>query len=142
MTTGLAPGAQVTFSKCCIHQTKLLLATQSFASRHGTFTNQRLRVTATCGGFGAVSVLLIGLMATFGLPLLGLVNYAAHSELYSYILLIPSVSAYLLYLRRDQFPKKNVTDVPLAVVSLAAGLGVLALISWLDFARRRRVEHR
>ena len=86
--------------------------------------------------WGGVCFVIV-LLATFGLPLLGLVNYAAHSELYSYILLVPFVSAYLLYLRRDQFPKKNVTDVPLAVVSLAAGLGVLALISWLDFARQR-----
>ena len=66
------------------------------------------------------------LLAAFARPLLALVNYAAGSELYSYILLIPFVSAYLLYLRRDQLPKKYVTDLPLAIVSLAAGLGVVA----------------
>ena len=71
---------------------------------------------------------------SFRPPLLALVNYAARSELYSYILLVPFVSAYLLYLRRDQLPKKYVTDLPLAIVSLAAGLGVLALTYWLDFA--------
>ena len=80
----------------------------------------------------------IVLLAAFARPLLALVNYAAGSELYSYILLVPFVSAYLLYLRRDQLPKKYVTDLPLAVVSLAAGLGVLALIYWLDFVRQRR----
>ena len=67
----------------------------------------------------------IVLLAAFARPLLALVNYAAGSELYSYILLVPFVSAYLLYLRRDQLPKTLVTDVPLAVVSLAAGLGVV-----------------
>ena len=77
------------------------------------------------------------LLAAFARPLLALVNYAAGSELYSYILLVPFVSAYLLYLRRDQLPKNYVTDVPLAVVSLAAGLGVLVLIYWLDFVRQR-----
>ena len=77
-------------------------------------------------------VLCIVLLAAFGLPLLGLANYAAHSELYSYILLVPFVSAYLLYLRRDQLPKTLVTDVPLAVVSLAAGLGVFLFTHWLD----------
>jgi exosortase C (VPDSG-CTERM-specific) len=66
------------------------------------------------------------LLAAFAEPLLALINYAAGSQLYSYILLVPFVSAYLLYLRRDQLPKNYVTDVPLAVVSLAAGLGVLA----------------
>jgi len=79
----------------------------------------------------------IVLLAAFARPLLALVHYAAESELYSYILLVPFVSAYLLYLRRDQLSKTLVTDVPLAVVSLAAGLGVLVLIYWLDFVRQR-----
>jgi exosortase C (VPDSG-CTERM-specific) len=68
----------------------------------------------------------IVLLAAFAQPLLALVNYAAGSELYSYILLVPFVSAYLLYLRRDQLPKKYVADLPLAIVSLAAGVGVVA----------------
>jgi exosortase C (VPDSG-CTERM-specific) len=79
----------------------------------------------------------IVLLAAFAQPLLALINYAAGSQLYSYILLVPFVSAYLLYLRRDQLPKNYVTDLPLAVVSLAAGLGVLVLIYWLDFVRQR-----
>jgi len=79
----------------------------------------------------------IVLLAAFAQPLLALINYAARSELYSYILLVPFVSAYLLYLRRDQLPKTLVTDLPLAVVSLAASLGVLVLIYWLDFVRQR-----
>ena len=55
---------------------------------------------------------VIVLLAAFGQPLLGLANYAAHSSLHSYILLIPFVSGYLLYLRRDQLPKKRVADLP------------------------------
>src|SRR5260370_5973426 len=78
----------------------------------------------------------IVLPAAFAQPLLALINYAAGSELYSYILLIPFVSAYLLYLRRDQLPKKYVTDLPLAIVSLAGGLAILAITWWLDFAKR------
>jgi exosortase C (VPDSG-CTERM-specific) len=66
------------------------------------------------------------LLAAFAQPLLALVNYAAASELYSYILLIPFVSAYLFYVRRDQLPKNYVADLPLAIVFLAAGLGVMA----------------
>src|SRR5882757_7211664 len=84
------------------------------------------------GGCFAIVVL-----AAFARSLFGLINYAAGSQLYSYILLIPFVSAYLLYLRRDQLPKTLVTDLPLAVVSLSAGLGVLVLIHWLDFVRQR-----
>ena len=63
-----------------------------------------------------------------------LINYAARSDLYSYILLIPFVSAYLLYLRRDQLPKNYVADLPFAIVLLAAGLGILVFTYWLDFA--------
>ena len=76
------------------------------------------------------------LAAVFGPSLLTLINYAAASNLYSYILLIPFVSAYLLYIRRDQLPKKCSVDLPLAIVSLAIGLGTLTFTYWLDFAGR------
>jgi exosortase C (VPDSG-CTERM-specific) len=75
-------------------------------------------------------------MAVFAQPLLSLIKHAAGSELYSYILLVPFVSAYLLYLRRDQLPKNCRVDLPLAIVSLAAGLALRVFIYWLDFARR------
>jgi exosortase C (VPDSG-CTERM-specific) len=78
----------------------------------------------------------IVLLAAFARPLLGLINYAAGSQLYSYILLIPFVSAYVLYIRRDQLPRNYVVDLPLAIVSLAAGLGALAFTYWLDFTGR------
>jgi exosortase C (VPDSG-CTERM-specific) len=83
----------------------------------------------------------IVLLAVFGQPLLALVNYAAGSQLYSYILLVPFVSAYLLYLRRSQLPKKYVIDLPLAIVSLAGGLGVLVFTYWLDFAGRAPADN-
>ena len=76
------------------------------------------------------------LLAAFAPPLLGLINHAARSQLHSYILLVPFVSAYLLYLRHDQLPKNYVSDLPLAIVSLAGGLGGLVCTYWLDFAGR------
>jgi len=78
----------------------------------------------------------IVLAAIFGHSLLTLIKYAASSQLHSYILLIPFVSAYLLYIRRDQLPKKYSVDLPLAIVSLAIGLGILIFTYWLDFAGR------
>jgi len=78
----------------------------------------------------------IVLLAAFAQPLLMLIRYAAGSQLYSYILLVPFVSAYLLHLRRDQLPKNYGIDLPLAIVSLAGGLGVLVFTYWLDFAKR------
>ena len=76
------------------------------------------------------------LAAVFGHSLLTLIKYAASSQLHSYILLIPFVSAYLLYIRRDQLPKKYSVDLPFAIVSLAIGLGILIFTYWLDFAGR------
>jgi eight transmembrane protein EpsH (proposed exosortase) len=76
------------------------------------------------------------LLAAFVKPLLALISYAAGSQLYSYILLVPFVSAYLLYLRRDQLPKDYPVDLPLGIPSLACGLGVLFFTYWLDFVER------
>ena len=83
----------------------------------------------------------IVLLAAFAQPLLALINYAARSELYSYILLVPFVSGYLLFLRRDQLPRNYVVDLPLAIVSLAAGLGALAFTYWLDFPGRAPTDN-
>src|SRR4029077_10906979 len=74
----------------------------------------------------------IVLLAVFARPLLMLISYVAGSELHSYVLLVPFVSAYLLYLRRDQLPKKHSTDLLLTLVSLAAGLGLFACTQSLE----------
>lgn len=78
----------------------------------------------------------IVLLAVFARPLLVLISYAAARELHSYVLLVPFVSAYLLYLRRDQLPKKYSTDLWLTLVSLAAGLGFFACTQALEIAAR------
>jgi exosortase C (VPDSG-CTERM-specific) len=83
----------------------------------------------------------IVLAAAFAHPLLMLIKYAAGSELYSYILLVPFVSAYLLYLRRDQLPKNYGMDLPLTIASLAAGLGLRVFIYWLQFVKRVPAEN-
>jgi len=81
------------------------------------------------------------LLAAFSQPLLALANYAAHSALHSHILLIPFVSAYLLYIRRDQLPRKYVADLPLGMVLLAGGLSFLLFIYWLNFAGRALADN-
>ena len=78
----------------------------------------------------------IVLLAVFARPLLMLISYVAGSQLHSYVLLVPFVSAYLLYLRRDQLPKKHSTDLLLTLVSLAAGLGLFACTQSLEVAAR------
>jgi exosortase C (VPDSG-CTERM-specific) len=74
---------------------------------------------------------VIVLLAAFSRPLLALADYAGHSSLHSYTLLVPIVCAYLLYLRRGQLPKKYGTDLPLAMVLLAGGLGLFLVAHWL-----------
>jgi exosortase C (VPDSG-CTERM-specific) len=76
----------------------------------------------------------IVLLAVFAQPLLVLISYVAGSQLHSYILLVPFVSAYLLYIRRNQLPKNYGTDLLLGSVFLAVGLGLFAFTSWLCFA--------
>jgi exosortase C (VPDSG-CTERM-specific) len=78
----------------------------------------------------------IVLLAVFARPLLMLISYVARSQLHSYILLVPFVSAYLLYLRRDQLPKNYRTDLLFALVSLAVGFGLLAFTYSLEIAAR------
>jgi exosortase C (VPDSG-CTERM-specific) len=82
--------------------------------------------------WGGVCFVIV-LLAAFGLPLLGLANYAAHSSLHSYMLLIPFVSGYLIYIRRDQLPKRRVADPPLGIMLLACGLGIF-LFNRVHFA--------
>ncbi len=81
-----------------------------------------------------VACFAIVLAAIFGPSLVTLASYAAASQLYSYILLIPFVSGYLLYIRRDQLPTKYSADVPLAIASLAVGIGVLIFSYSVDRA--------
>jgi exosortase C (VPDSG-CTERM-specific) len=90
--------------------------------------------------WGAGSFLLV-LLVAFGQSLWVLLNYAAKSDLYSYILLIPFVSAYLLYLRRDQLPQNYRTDFQLAIVSLVTAGSVLIFSSWSNFGGGAPADH-
>lgn len=92
------------------------------------FTRSNNKIWRLWGG----ACFLIVLLGAFAQPLFVLLNYAAKSELYSYILLVPFVSAYLLYLRRDQLPKNYATDLVVSIVFLVSGIAILGFIRWLD----------
>jgi exosortase C (VPDSG-CTERM-specific) len=79
---------------------------------------------------------VVVLAALFGRFLLALATYTASSQLYSYILLVPFVSAYLLYIRRDQLPKEYSADIPLAIASFTTGIGILIITYWLGAVSR------
>ena len=84
----------------------------------------------------SAACIAIILPAAFAQPLLMLIRYAAGSQLYSYILLVPFISVYLLYLRRDELPKNYGIDPPLGTLFLVSGLSALACTYWLDFTAR------
>jgi exosortase C (VPDSG-CTERM-specific) len=93
------------------------------------------------GRFWGGVCFVIVLLAAFGAPLVALANYAARSELHSYILLVPLVSVYLLYVRREQLPKKYSTDLPLGILLLASGLGIFLVIHWLNSVGRAPADN-
>jgi exosortase C (VPDSG-CTERM-specific) len=67
------------------------------------------------------------LLGCFAVPLRDLVRFALHNELYSHILLIPSVSAWLIWTRRKELPRIPSKPSPLlALVAFLAGLLLLA----------------
>ena len=68
-------------------------------------------------------VALLGLLYIRALVALGI--YAAGTDLHSHILLIPLVSAYLIYIRRRRLPMKYVSSPAWAGLLLGAGLTAL-----------------
>lgn len=76
----------------------------------------------------ALAVTFLGIC--FVIPLWKLFRFAAASDLYSYILLIPFISIYLLWLKRGTLPVSTRPSRTLAVAFLLAG-AVLLSSYWL-----------
>src|SRR5436309_1630600 len=70
-------------------------------------------------GFFLFSILLT---AAFVKSLFLLAIHAAGSELHSYILLVPFVSVYLIYIRRHSLPKDYTFSLLWAMIPLVAGV--------------------
>jgi len=89
----------------------------------GPAASQRLRV----GGCAAYLLLLTLL---FLRPLIRLTVYAAQSDLDSYILMVPFISGYLLYIERGRYPAMYRSSIAgtvamggIGIAALAAGIG-------------------
>ncbi len=67
------------------------------------------------------------LTLAFIVPLVRLMTYASGSDLHSHILLVPLVSAYLLYERREALPAPQRGSLGGAVLAGAVGLAALAV---------------
>jgi exosortase C (VPDSG-CTERM-specific) len=85
-------------------------------SRTPAWTNKR---------FLGWCVYLVALCSAFALPLQKLFRFAANSDVHSYILLIPFVSAYLIFIRWHQLSDKLKTSWSPAALLAAVGAGAL-----------------
>ena len=77
----------------------------------------------------------LGLVLGFAKPLWDLMQFARHSEFHSYILLIPFISFYLVWLKKGSFPICSQPAGKAAAGFLTAGT-LLLLVYWL-FLRPR-----
>jgi len=69
---------------------------------------------------------LVILCGAFALPLREFATYARHSDVHSYVLLIPFVSAYLLYIRRKQLSRELRSSWGYALLFALAGTSALS----------------
>jgi len=81
------------------------------------------------GRFVIFLLVIVALAAAFGRPLFELTLHAAASDLHSHILLIPFVSAYLIYIHWRQLPQRYVRSAGWALLPAAVGF-ITAGIAW------------
>ena len=83
--------------------------------------------------FTGWSLYLVILCGAFALPLGEFVTYVRHSDVHSYVLLIPFVTAYLVYIRWKHLPRELSSAWGFALLLAAAGTG--ALLASLHFTK-------
>lgn len=94
------------------------------ASTDSSQDNRKARARLwACAGYAAL------LLAFFAKPLLALMFLAADSDLHSYIILVPFISAYLLYIRREKLGVDYRSSWGWALIPFAAG-AVAWAVAW------------
>jgi exosortase C (VPDSG-CTERM-specific) len=101
------------------------LPTPGLQSRSASMRNVKL-----------LAVLSLLLIACFSRPLYSLVRFAIHSDLYSHTLLIPFISAYLVWLQRKNLSHKQPRHRGLGLPPLIVGMGLLAAY-WFGLSATR-----
>lgn len=94
------------------------LPTPGLQSRSASMRNVKL-----------LAVLSLFLIACFSRPLYSLIRFAIHSDLYSHILLIPFISAYLVWLQRHNLSDHSQPRRALALFPFLAAVGAI-IASW------------
>lgn len=80
------------------------------------------------------AIFAVVLGAAFILPLVNLARFAYGSDLFSYILLVPLISAYSIWRKRQQLPAQGESSMALAGLALVVGLAALGC--WLAMNTR------
>jgi exosortase C (VPDSG-CTERM-specific) len=91
----------------------------------------RRRTIRSLLGIGTLTALLI----VFWKALSSLVVLASGSDIHSHILLVPFISAYLVFIRRKHLPTELISSPTWAIVPLVAGLASFATV-WDEGALR------
>jgi exosortase C (VPDSG-CTERM-specific) len=75
--------------------------------------------------FKGLAIFTAVLIVLFARPLLAWLKFAPHAELYSHTLLIPFISVYLIWMKRDETVPESKPNRALAILPLAIGTMVL-----------------
>ena len=92
--------------------------------------------------FAGWCIYLVILCGAFALPLREFIAYARHSEVHSYVLLIPFVTAYLIYLRWKSLSHELSSSLGFALLLAAAGIGGTKLRAWASSETTLVLPHR
>src|ERR1700733_6353744 len=92
-----------------------------------SFNSSKPAGAAQLRRFALATVILV---ICFAMPLGQLLCFAVDGELYSYIILIPFISFYLLWLKRETLPVSTQPARLLSAIFLLAGLALTA-VYWL-----------
>jgi exosortase C (VPDSG-CTERM-specific) len=89
--------------------------------------------------FASWCIYLLILCGAFALPLREFITYARHSDVHSYVLLIPFVTAYLIYIRWKHLARELSSSWGFALLFAAAGAA--ALLASQHFAELGRNDY-
>jgi len=78
---------------------------------------------------------LVLLAACFGKPLLELFQFGLRNDLYSHVLLVPAISAYLVWLQRIKLPARDPSGAGWGAAWLVLGLGFAGFYWFKVFSR-------
>jgi exosortase C (VPDSG-CTERM-specific) len=113
---------------------------QEFLAEQPSASSQKLETVKDFRHWRKLGLLTVVLALGFSLPLYDLVWFASDSELYSYMFLIPFISAYLVRLKWNNLPPFSGAARLPAAVSFAGGLTVLTGYAFACHARLKLLD--